>query len=154
MTDSRVAVVTGGGSGIGEAAARRLARTGYAIAVLDIDAAKAEAVAASIAQDGATAKAWRTDVTDAAAIEEACAAIQATLGAAIEILVNSGGVLQNANPRARHVAGRCRSDFAHQLSRHRRLLPDFRPHHEGTPQRQHHYLGLDQCLSLLGPAGL
>jgi NAD(P)-dependent dehydrogenase (short-subunit alcohol dehydrogenase family) len=96
MTDSRVAVVTGGGSGIGEAAARRLARAGYTVAVLDIDAAKAEAVAASIAESGGAAKAWRTDVTDAAAVEAASTAIQSAFGGAIEVLVNSGGVLQNA----------------------------------------------------------
>jgi NAD(P)-dependent dehydrogenase (short-subunit alcohol dehydrogenase family) len=96
MSDPRVAVVTGGGSGIGEAAARRLARAGYAVAVLDIDAAKAEAVAASITESGGTAKAWRTDVTDAAAVDQAAAEIQPALGDAIEILVNSGGVLQNA----------------------------------------------------------
>jgi NAD(P)-dependent dehydrogenase (short-subunit alcohol dehydrogenase family) len=96
MTDSRVAVVTGGGSGIGEAAARRLARAGYAVAVLDVDAAKAETVAESIVAAGGVADAWLTDVTDADAVEQAAAAIQTTLGAAIEILVNAGGVLQNA----------------------------------------------------------
>jgi NAD(P)-dependent dehydrogenase (short-subunit alcohol dehydrogenase family) len=94
MTESRVAAVTGGGSGIGEAAARRLARAGYAIAVLDIDGAKADAVAASIAESGATARAWRTDVTDAKAVAAAAEAAS-TLGA-VEILVNSGGILQNA----------------------------------------------------------
>jgi len=96
MTDSRVAVVTGGGSGIGEAAARRLAVAGYAVAVLDIDAAKAEKVAESIAADGGIAEAWLADVTDANTVEAAAAAIQSSLGAAIEILVNSAGVLQHA----------------------------------------------------------
>jgi NAD(P)-dependent dehydrogenase (short-subunit alcohol dehydrogenase family) len=95
MTEMRAAVVTGGGSGIGEAAARRLARAGYGIAVLDIDQAKAETVAASIAENGGTARAWRTDVTDGAAVEQAASEIEPALGPA-EILVNSGGVLQNA----------------------------------------------------------
>jgi NAD(P)-dependent dehydrogenase (short-subunit alcohol dehydrogenase family) len=95
MTRHSVAVVTGGGSGIGEAAARRLARAGYPIAVLDIAGEKAESVAASIVADGGTARAWTVDVTDAAAMAAVGEEIQRDFGAA-EILVNSGGVLQNA----------------------------------------------------------
>lgn len=95
MSSSAVAVVTGGGSGIGAAAARRLARGGRAVAVLDIDAAKAEATAAAIRDEGGSARAWPVDVTDAAAIATAAEEIGRTLGSA-EVLVNSGGVLQNA----------------------------------------------------------
>jgi NAD(P)-dependent dehydrogenase (short-subunit alcohol dehydrogenase family) len=95
MTTRPVAVVTGGGSGIGEAAARRLARAGYAVAVLDINGEKAEAVAAAIVAEGCTARAWTVDVTDEAAVGDAGAEIQRSFGS-VEILVNSGGVLQNA----------------------------------------------------------
>ena len=48
MADHRVAVVTGGGSGIGEAIAVRLARDGAAVGVLDLDADAANAVAGTI----------------------------------------------------------------------------------------------------------
>jgi len=95
MTKRSVAVVTGGGSGIGEAAARRLARAGYPVAVLDINGEKAEAVAAAIVVDGYTARGWTVDVTDAATVAAAGAEIQHHFGG-VEILVNSGGVLQNA----------------------------------------------------------
>jgi NAD(P)-dependent dehydrogenase (short-subunit alcohol dehydrogenase family) len=95
MSETKVAVITGGGSGIGEAAARRLARAGYDVAVLDIDGAKAINVAMSIAEGGSTAKAFQVDVTNPAAIRDAVTSIDAELGAA-EILVNSGGILQNA----------------------------------------------------------
>jgi NAD(P)-dependent dehydrogenase (short-subunit alcohol dehydrogenase family) len=95
MTSAPVAVVTGGGSGIGEAAARRLARGGRSVAVLDIDARKAETVAESIRTDGGTARAWPCDVTDAPAIAAAAEDIAREFGA-VEVLVNSGGILQNA----------------------------------------------------------
>jgi NAD(P)-dependent dehydrogenase (short-subunit alcohol dehydrogenase family) len=95
MKTERVAVVTGGASGIGEATARRFAIAGYAVAVLDIDVAKGEAVAASIVGEGGTAKFWRLDVTDAAGAAATEAAIRETFGIA-EVLVNSGGILQNA----------------------------------------------------------
>jgi NAD(P)-dependent dehydrogenase (short-subunit alcohol dehydrogenase family) len=95
MSETRVAVVTGGGSGIGEAAARRLAGAGYTVAVLDIDGAKAMNVARSIAEGGGAARAFRVDVTDPVAIKDAAATIGDDLGGA-EVLVNSGGILQNA----------------------------------------------------------
>ncbi len=95
MTTRPVGVVTGGGSGIGEAAAKRLARGGRAVAVLDIDGKKAETVAEVIQVEGCIAKAFQVDVTDAAALAAAGEAIARELGT-VEVLVNSGGVLQNA----------------------------------------------------------
>ena len=65
MAAKRVAVITGGASGIGEATARRLAAGGCAVAILDIDRAGAEAVAKSLGGHSATC-----DVADAAAVED------------------------------------------------------------------------------------
>jgi len=88
---SRVAVVTGGASGVGRAIAERLAVAGHAVAVLDLDGAAADAVAEGIGRDGGRAIACRVDVADRASIEAAYEQIRTTLGP-IEILVTSAAV--------------------------------------------------------------
>jgi NAD(P)-dependent dehydrogenase (short-subunit alcohol dehydrogenase family) len=80
------ALVTGGGSGLGAATARRLAAGGAKVAVLDVDVARAEAVAAEIG-----GLAVGCDVADAAAAEAAIAAAGARHGPA-RILVNCAGI--------------------------------------------------------------
>ena len=68
---TRVALVTGGAAGLGDAIARRLAVDGDAVVVADVDAAGAERVAASITADGGTAAAVPCDVTRTADVEAA-----------------------------------------------------------------------------------
>jgi 2-keto-3-deoxy-L-fuconate dehydrogenase len=84
MTDftDLVAIVTGGGSGIGAAAARVLARRGATVAVLDRDLQ---------ASDEPSALALRCDVRDSAAVDEAVRAVAAELGR-IDVLVNNAGI--------------------------------------------------------------
>ncbi|GAC1345423.1 MAG: SDR family oxidoreductase [Acetobacteraceae bacterium] len=91
--DGRVAVVTGGASGIGEACARALAAAGARVAVADLDEARAQTLAAAL--PGALA--IRLDVTDAEATEAAVEQIEIALGAAA-ILVTSAGILQRPLP--------------------------------------------------------
>lgn len=80
------ALVTGGGSGLGAAVARELARQGAKVAVLDVNAAGAEAVAAEIG-----GLALRCDITDSASVSAALDAAEAALGPA-RILMNIAGI--------------------------------------------------------------
>jgi len=92
LLEPRVAVVTGGASGIGEATCRHLAEAGRRVAVLDRDAAGAERVAEQLRSDGATALGVAADVTDRRAIDEAFEKIRSELGP-IGILVTSAGMV-------------------------------------------------------------
>jgi 2-hydroxycyclohexanecarboxyl-CoA dehydrogenase len=86
----RVAVVTGGGSGIGLAIGRRLAADGNSVAFFDRDGDSAKAAAAQIEADGGTAIGVQVDVTDRAGIYAGIDEVKTRLGAP-QILVNSAG---------------------------------------------------------------
>jgi 2-hydroxycyclohexanecarboxyl-CoA dehydrogenase len=88
---SRVAVVTGGASGIGLAVSRQLAARGDRVAVLDIDAERAAEVAEQLRGDGATSLACRVDVADRATVDDAFAVIREELGP-VHVLVTSAGI--------------------------------------------------------------
>ena len=91
-----VAVVTGGGSGIGEACAKRFAKDGYAVAVIDQAAEGGERVAGELRHDGATAAAYVGDVSDVATMNNFAEAIERDLGPSTA-LVTSAGILNNSN---------------------------------------------------------
>lgn len=88
--DGKVALVTGAGSGIGLAAAQGLAEAGADVACLDLDAARAEAAAASIRALGRRALALAADVTDEAAVVDAFARTAAELDAPTAVFANAG----------------------------------------------------------------
>ncbi len=88
-----VALVTGGGGGIGGATAVRLAAGGVAVAVADFDATSAEAVAQQISDAGGTAHPIVLDVTDPASVADAVASANSALGPADQ-LVNTAGIFQ------------------------------------------------------------
>ncbi len=88
----QVALVTGGGSGLGAATARELARLGASVAVLDINLANAQAVADDInTQLPGRAFAAQCDITNTASLQVALDAATQALGAA-RILMNIAGV--------------------------------------------------------------
>lgn len=87
----RIAIVTGGGSGIGAASSYAFAREGARVAVVNRTLAKAEAVARAIESDGGSAIAIRADVSLSADVERMIDTTVAELGAP-EIVFNNAGV--------------------------------------------------------------
>jgi 2-hydroxycyclohexanecarboxyl-CoA dehydrogenase len=86
----KIAIVTGGGGGIGGATCRRFAESGTTVAVFDIDQAAAERVVSAITSAGGNATSVACDITDHSAVADAVAGIEALYGQ-IDILVNNAG---------------------------------------------------------------
>lgn len=87
MADRPVAVVTGAAAGIGRQLAIRLARLGYDLAAVDIDAEGLQELTASIKTG---CEAWRADVSDADAWEQIASDLR---GRRVGLLVNNAGLL-------------------------------------------------------------
>jgi 2-dehydro-3-deoxy-L-rhamnonate dehydrogenase (NAD+) len=83
----QVAIVTGGGQGIGEAIARRLYAAGARVAILDLNEESAKSVAQSILGFG-----LQCDVASAASVSRSLSEVRQHLGR-IDILVNNAGIL-------------------------------------------------------------
>lgn len=88
---TRVAVVTGGGSGLGQAISIGLAEAGHRVAVLDVNAEAAEKVAADLRAQGGQAIGVRVDVSDEAAVAAAFTAVREAFGP-VEIIVTSAAI--------------------------------------------------------------
>jgi sorbitol-6-phosphate 2-dehydrogenase len=88
---NRVAVVTGGGRGIGAEICRAFAREGAKVAVTDLRRETAEQVAGEIRASGAHALAWDFDVANREAVGKAADEIEQQLGA-LDIWVNNAGI--------------------------------------------------------------
>lgn len=86
-----VAIVTGGGSGIGRALATLLAGRGARVAVADISLEDARATADAI---GASAKAYRCDVTDLASMEAMAEQVKQDIGRVNFVFANAGVLVQ------------------------------------------------------------
>lgn len=88
---SRVAVVTGGGSGLGEAIAVHLGRDGHRVAVFDVNGEAAERVAAQIRANGGDAQGMTVDVAEPSSVTAGFEATHSALGQ-VAILVTSAAL--------------------------------------------------------------
>jgi meso-butanediol dehydrogenase/(S,S)-butanediol dehydrogenase/diacetyl reductase len=100
--DGKVAIVTGGASGIGAATLRRLADEGAAVVCADIDDAKGEALARELAADGRRARFRHCDVGELAALEDCVAFAVRELGG-LDFMMNNavwstGGWIHQIDP--------------------------------------------------------
>ena len=93
MAESKVALVTGAGMGIGKAIAERLARDGFAVAVNDISADIAEATAAELKAAGAKATPAQADVSNREQVFAMVEKVVADLGR-LDVLVSNAGIVQ------------------------------------------------------------
>jgi NAD(P)-dependent dehydrogenase (short-subunit alcohol dehydrogenase family) len=89
---SRMAAVTGGGSGIGRAIARMLAERGTSVAVIDLDPASAQETAGLIVTAGGRAAGYGADVSRSAELDRAITDAIRELGP-LDIMVNNAGIL-------------------------------------------------------------
>ena len=89
--EGKIALVTGGSQGIGEAVSRKLAAAGATVLVAARSEEKAAAVAASIAESGGAAEAVRLDVADPASVSAVFRGIVERHGR-LDVLVNNAGI--------------------------------------------------------------
>jgi 2-hydroxycyclohexanecarboxyl-CoA dehydrogenase len=87
---TRVAVVTGAASGMGEAISRHLARSDHLVALFDIDEPNTVRVADAIVADGGRAIAYPVEVADRSTVDAAVAKVRSEFGP-IEVVVTSAG---------------------------------------------------------------
>ena len=94
----KVSIITGAGSGIGQATAYKFANEGAKVAVCDINGEAAERVAKEINESRGEALAFRVDVTDSRNIGAMVEGVMARWGR-IDTLVNNAGIVQDAQLR-------------------------------------------------------
>jgi NAD(P)-dependent dehydrogenase (short-subunit alcohol dehydrogenase family) len=99
MTDlnGRVAMVTGGGSGLGRAISRCFGESGAHVLVADVDGDGAKRTVDLVEQSGGTAEPTVVDVTDPAAVRAAIGDAFSTHGGAFDCLVNNAGTDRGAD---------------------------------------------------------
>lgn len=97
LLEGKIALVTGGGQGMGAGIVRSLIREGAKVGILDVVRGPGEQLAEEITAAGGTARFWQLDVTDLAAFIDVANDI-ATQWGGIDILVNNAGVVAPPGP--------------------------------------------------------
>jgi NAD(P)-dependent dehydrogenase (short-subunit alcohol dehydrogenase family) len=97
----RIALITGGASGIGYCTAIRFAREGACVAIADMDANAGLAVVEEIAAENGNALFYNCDVTDESQVRQAVEATREGFGG-LHVLVTSAGILQGASQQVDH----------------------------------------------------
>lgn len=93
--NNRVAIITGGGNGIGRATALALSAAGAAVAIWDVADDAGNALAAAIRDEGGQAAFFRVNVADQESVEAAAQAVVEQFGR-IDILINNAGITRDA----------------------------------------------------------
>jgi 2-hydroxycyclohexanecarboxyl-CoA dehydrogenase len=88
---AKTALVTGAAAGIGKACAKRLAREGVAVGVLDVDLKGCQDVVAEIESAGGKALALEASIADRSQVQQAVASLRAKFGP-VTIVVNNAGI--------------------------------------------------------------
>ncbi|NLB65361.1 MAG: SDR family NAD(P)-dependent oxidoreductase [Lentisphaerae bacterium] len=99
----KIALVTGGGSGIGQALAQRLAAEGHFVFLAGRNAQKLETTCALIGQAGGRAEALTADLADEASIRQLAAQIKARTPT-LDVLVHSAGCFRMGTLESAHIA--------------------------------------------------
>ena len=89
---NKIAIVSGGATGMGGAASKLFAAEGAKVAIIDRNLAAAEATAAEIRAAGGVAEAFAADVSDEGQVQQAVAAVEARFGA-VTVLFNHAGTI-------------------------------------------------------------
>lgn len=133
--EERIAIVTGGGRGIGRAAARALASTGVPVAVIARTGQEVQDTAEQILGAGGSATAVIGDVRDTGAVTDLTATAEEQLGAPCGILINAAGItgpvdeLVDVDPADWQAV--LDINVTGALAMCRAVIPGMRQHHSG-----------------------
>jgi len=94
--NGEIAIVTGGGKGIGRAISKRFAKEGAIVAVVDLNLDNAQNVKQEIIDSGYNATAFKVDITNSEQINQMVKKVKEEYGR-IDILVNNAGIMENGN---------------------------------------------------------